>query len=283
MSKQSFLRFGRYEGIWKNEETGFECELVIDENNFKAHHNIKEHPYSFDGYLEWRSSAIPENFGKLGLGKIAMEKVRGFYFNGSGDENNHKLICMGYEVYQSVDPKSSGTSYTCDGYKFDLNPKYKSIESFACSNGKWNTPICIKRVASKDELIEILMDSLLNERGIVGIISNMLHAFTVPNISLQSENINEYKLEIRILLSYQNPLIKPLFDDIFDFEQESTVKIIGKSDVVMRGGLEIEIGEECTVIYRTDSGFYMYAIYNDGKENNVKAGWLQRQHVQEVM
>ena len=85
--KRSFLDFGRYEGVWKDEQTGFECEVVIDENNFKPFKD--EYPYSFEGFLEWRSTVVPNDERmKKGLNKLAMERVRGFYFNFKEDEDH---------------------------------------------------------------------------------------------------------------------------------------------------------------------------------------------------
>eukprot|EP01083_Nonionella_stella_P187877 691358_1 len=282
----SFLRFGRYEGVWKNDTTGFECALVIDENNFKPHALVTEHPYAFEGFLEWRSTVIPDKFGTIGIDKLGLEKVRGFYFNYCDNQNikannNHQLICMGYEVYQSVDPNASSTTYSCDGYKFDLNPCYQSIDSFACNLGQWDTPINIKRVASKHELIELLTVKFGNERGIVGIVSSMLHAYTPPTIALQDPDSNDYKVNLRVLLSYQNAQLKPLFADIFEYESETKIRVIrDHRDDDDENLLEVTVGDECIVIYT--SANWCLAICNDGQEKDIKTGWISSAYFERI-
>jgi hypothetical protein len=104
-TSSNFLKFGRYEGLWKDEEDSkWECELVIDENNFKPHKEIDKYPYAFDGYLEWRSTKMPEKY-KQWLGSSAKEKVRGYFFNNA--ENNYEFMCIGYEVHQSIDQRDT--------------------------------------------------------------------------------------------------------------------------------------------------------------------------------
>eukprot|EP01084_Bolivina_argentea_P100143 179888_1 len=280
--EKSFLCFGRYEGVWRNSDTGFECELVIDENNFKPHTEIKQYPYSFDGFLEWRSTVVPADIKSNGkaFNKIAMEKVRGFYYTENSDKNHH-FICMGFEAYQSIHPDICGTEYSCDGYKFDLNPAYKTIESFACNRGKWDTNITIKRVASKNELIELLTDKFGNEKGIVGIVSDMLHKFIPPIIAIQKINTIDYQLEIRELVSYQNPILKPLFSDICNYDEEILVVVKSKPETMIPGGLKLNIGDECVIIYKHVND-WCYGIYNDGKEKDIVIGWIHSRHIEHM-
>ena len=295
---KDFLKFGRYEGLWKNEKTGFECEVVIDENNFEPHKDIDKYPYAFDGFLEWRSTVVPKDLDdkrSKGLNKVALEKVRGFYFNHKPQKNQTdndvnqdqkdqdnaetKMIMMGYEVYQSIHPDECGTRYSCDGYKFDLNPAYKTIDSFACNYGKWDAPISITRVASKDELIELLTEKFGNEKGIVRIVSDMLHHYVKPTIDLQGDNKESYKLRLRVLLHRQDKILKPLFDDIFDYEKEYDVKARYEFDGTGDGDVSMKVDDVLTIIQEeTSYGGWGFALHETGE-----CGWIPFHYADKIV
>eukprot|EP01084_Bolivina_argentea_P276669 472129_1 len=275
-----YLRFGRYEGIWRNEEINFEYELVIDENNFQPHTNINKHSYAFEGFLEWRATDLP-NRCKSDIGVINMEKVRGFYYNYKNkDKQQYKMICMGYELYKSKPPDECKITSYCDGYKFDLNPKYETIDSYCCHHGKWDNKISIKRVASKYELIQLLTHKFGNEKGIVGIVSEMLHKYTSPIYPHQSYNDKMYKVNLRILLSYQNEIIKPLFDDILDYKKEfDVVSTCDFSPATNLDELDMKTGDKYVVIYQHPPHInqWFYVISDD-----VKNGWVRADRVKQL-
>eukprot|EP01084_Bolivina_argentea_P022559 41923_1 len=215
-----FLSFGRYEGSWKDREidTQYECELVIDENNFKIYKD--EFKYSFEGYFEWRTIDVPDNIKKTAINTMAMEKVKGYYFNDNECDKNDKyqMIAIGYEMYQSPNPNVSQFIYWNDAYRFRLDPNisYKTIiESFSCDEGKWNNPINIKRVASKNELIELLTFKFGNEKGIVHIVADMLHYFEIPHFEVGKVD------QIKSSLEHHDKRLKLLFPNVKLKEQVS--------------------------------------------------------------
>ena len=280
-ARNKSICLGRYEGIQQSET--FSAEIVIDENNLKPHKLADKYPYSFEGFLEWRITLLAKARNQAILNTIYMERVRGFYYNydslttnDNNDNNqppNHKMTCMGCQVFKSKDNGDAG-DFQPDGYRFNLNPEYKTIESFVCNDGQWDTPISIKRVASKNELIELLTDKFGNEKGIVIIVSDMLHRFIKPDIEIQTDALN-----IRRLLAYQQKncqILKPLFNDILDIDKERKVQI----DIGSNGGIRT-VG--CVVICEEDDGWCL-CVENEGAESkdDVKFHWLHRREVNEL-
>ena len=207
----NFLKFGRYEGLWNSPHTDAEFEIVIDEDNFHPFDTEKHGLFAFEGFFEWRIIA-GKDYEEC-IGKQAMEKVRGFYFNYFDGykqkidiKDEYHFICLGYELVEQGDKRFLGH----DAYNILLDPKLNKLETMTLGHPlQWDNPLTIYRTASKQELNELLYkNQYLKEEGIVGIISDYLHYFEKPTTA----RFNKWSFNRK--LKVMDKRMHPLFMDL---------------------------------------------------------------------
>ena len=166
--------FGRFEGIWADDKGRCEFEIVIDETNFHAFDNNMAH--SIEGFFEWRITKDEDDEYVDCLGRQAMEKIRGFFY-----EKEKILICLGYELVQNQRKTFLGH----DGHYIQFNNNYnnsKTIDTKTLGRELWQ-----------------IMESYFNEAYITNIVCSYLHKFKIEdNIDNQS-NYNAWSFNDKLI------------------------------------------------------------------------------------
>merc|ERR1712154_241280 len=91
------------------------------------------------------------------------------------------------------------------------------------------------------------------------------------------EDGDDYRLQLRVLLSYQDVRLRSVFADILDFARESKVRVLQKWERT-----ELAVGDECVVIYAHPDGHWDFCVSNDGQGKDVKLGWMPHAYLEQT-
>ena len=186
--------------VWGSEsDPAFEG--VLDEANF-TRYRPDVFKYAFDGFIEWRVLKGDK------AGQSAAERIRGFLYDDSDQvdaEKRFHFYAMGYKLVEG-NVRVVGH----DGYDIFMDPKAnKIVKTHSMGHGlDWKHQMTLTRVATRNELIDLLKARFGGIGDLVKIISDLLHHFEYP----KNERVNDYSFK-RMLkkMGEREPWMKALF------------------------------------------------------------------------